>query len=56
MRRSPPNAATRSARARDRDGELRAPAVEVYPLDSARGAFTRSLERGPHGKVVLGIG
>jgi NADPH:quinone reductase-like Zn-dependent oxidoreductase/quercetin dioxygenase-like cupin family protein len=36
-------------------GELRAPAVEVFPLTSAREAFARSLEHGRPGKVVLGL-
>jgi NADPH:quinone reductase-like Zn-dependent oxidoreductase len=36
-------------------GELRPPAVEVFPLASAREAFARSLERGLHGKVVLQV-
>jgi NADPH:quinone reductase-like Zn-dependent oxidoreductase len=36
-------------------GELRRPAVEVYPLASAREAFARSLERGRRGKVVLAV-
>jgi NADPH:quinone reductase-like Zn-dependent oxidoreductase len=34
-------------------GDLRAPAVEVFPLAAAREAFARSLERGVRGKVVL---
>jgi NADPH:quinone reductase-like Zn-dependent oxidoreductase len=34
-------------------GELRAPAVETFPLASAREAFARSLEHGRSGKVVL---
>jgi NADPH:quinone reductase-like Zn-dependent oxidoreductase len=34
-------------------GELRAPAVEVYPLARAREAFARSLQPGRPGKVVL---
>jgi NADPH:quinone reductase-like Zn-dependent oxidoreductase len=36
-------------------GELRPPAVEVYPLTSAREAFARSLESGRRGKVVLAV-
>jgi NADPH:quinone reductase-like Zn-dependent oxidoreductase len=36
-------------------GELRPPAVEVFPLASAREAFARSLERGRRGKVVLAV-
>jgi NADPH:quinone reductase-like Zn-dependent oxidoreductase len=36
-------------------GELRPPAVEVFPLTSAREAFARSLERGVHAKVVLAV-
>jgi NADPH:quinone reductase-like Zn-dependent oxidoreductase len=34
-------------------GDLRAPAVEVFPLTAAREAFAHSLERGVRGKVVL---
>jgi NADPH:quinone reductase-like Zn-dependent oxidoreductase len=34
-------------------GELQAPAVEVFPLASAREAFARSLEHDRSGKVVL---
>jgi NADPH:quinone reductase-like Zn-dependent oxidoreductase len=36
-------------------GELRSPSVEVLPLTSAREAFTRSLEPGRRGKVVLAV-
>ena len=36
--------------------ELRPANVEVYPLDSAREAFARSLERGRRAKVVLAPG
>jgi NADPH:quinone reductase-like Zn-dependent oxidoreductase len=36
-------------------GEVRPPAVEVFPLTSAREAFARSLERGLHAKVVLAV-
>lgn len=36
-------------------GDLRPPAIEVFPLTAAREAFARSLERGPHGKVVLAV-
>jgi NADPH:quinone reductase-like Zn-dependent oxidoreductase len=36
-------------------GDLRAPFVEVFPLTSAREAFTRSLESRRHGKVVLAV-
>jgi NADPH:quinone reductase-like Zn-dependent oxidoreductase len=36
-------------------GDLRPPAIEVYPLTSAREAFARSLQPGPHGKVVLAV-
>ena len=36
-------------------GELRPPAVEIFPLASAREAFARSLERGRRGKVVLAV-
>ncbi len=35
-------------------GELRPPAIETFPLSSAREAFERILERG-HGKVVLEV-
>jgi NADPH:quinone reductase-like Zn-dependent oxidoreductase len=35
------------------EGELHAPAVETFPLASARAAFARSLEHGRRGKVVL---
>jgi NADPH:quinone reductase-like Zn-dependent oxidoreductase len=36
-------------------GELRPANVEVYPLDSAREAFARSLEPGRRAKVVLAV-
>jgi NADPH:quinone reductase-like Zn-dependent oxidoreductase len=36
-------------------GDLRAPAIEVFPLEAAREAFARSLEPGGHGKVVLDL-
>jgi NADPH:quinone reductase-like Zn-dependent oxidoreductase len=36
-------------------GELRPPSVETFPLTSAREAFTRSLEPGRRGKVVLAV-
>jgi NADPH:quinone reductase-like Zn-dependent oxidoreductase len=36
-------------------GELRPPAVEIFPLASAREAFARSLERGRPRKVVLDV-
>lgn len=37
-------------------GELRPPPVEVFPLESAREAFARSLQPGRRGKVVLTTG
>jgi len=40
---------------RAESGELHVPPVDVYPLESAREAFARSLEHGGHGKVVLGV-
>jgi len=36
-------------------GELRPPAIEIFPLASEREAFARSLERGRRGKVVLAV-
>jgi NADPH:quinone reductase-like Zn-dependent oxidoreductase len=36
-------------------GELRHPSVEIFPLESAREAFARSLEPGRRGKVVLAV-
>jgi NADPH:quinone reductase-like Zn-dependent oxidoreductase len=36
-------------------GELRPPPVEIFPLASARDAFTRSLEPRRRGKVVLAV-
>src|SRR4051812_35798944 len=36
-------------------GEVRPPAVETFPLESARAAFAHSLDRGRRGKVVLEV-
>jgi NADPH:quinone reductase-like Zn-dependent oxidoreductase len=36
-------------------GELRPPSLDIFPLTSAREAFTRSLERGRPHKVVLDV-
>jgi NADPH:quinone reductase-like Zn-dependent oxidoreductase len=36
-------------------GELRRPSIDVFPLASAREAFTRSVEPRRPGKVVLAV-